>query len=87
MIDEWAAKDNLHVVGYVGIALYMIFFSVSVLRTVAVLPHVDVKHPKFAFHCAFTASFFFEMFYYLGFVVEYVGHTQIFYSFCFVYTI
>lgn len=76
MIEDWAAKDNLHVVGYVGLSLYLTFFTATLCRTVAVMPRVNIKHPKFAFHCALTASFFFELWYFLGFAVEgrYLSH-------------
>lgn len=80
MIDDWTGKDDLHLVGYVGISLYLTFFAVSIYRTFYILPHVDVKHPKFAFHCSFSASFFLEFFYFLGFAVE--GRVSL-WSFCF----
>jgi hypothetical protein len=70
MLDEWAARDDLYLVGHVGLTLYATFFAISLYRTLAVLPLVEWKHPKVAFHCSFTLSFFMESLYFLGFSLE-----------------
>lgn len=63
-------RDDLFLVGYIGVSLLASLFFLSAYRTAVALPLVSYPHPKFVFHISLTACLFMETFYYLGFALE-----------------